>query len=423
MRLSFVQRKVEDGEKLRPEELALLRRAAEADAGPTLKLTLAHALSNAEEDLQALELLTRLKRDYPGDLPVLLGYARALAGLERYSEARAVVEEARRRHPDDPELHKVTALLALRRGEFQRAAHHAAEARRRDPFDVEARIIDDELEHAELPQDATPSRVEPPASKESFLVSLERALQRHEISQLKRGRSLWLRLPGGRVGRLDLDLLYSSYLEQELPVESVAEAFARELAGASELPVTKAELLERVRPVLRSASFLGRAKGCAHREGPAGLLVFHVLHDKDLVRYVPEGSLSSLTVTLEELDEAAWRSLDNLRAEPRPVIVDRGAPRLSPEPLGLWALAEADGYDASRLLCPTQQGLLAQQIGPGPYRVSLVRRELTLVCREDEAEWVAALDTLAPSGEGVPGRFRLIAGKGLYRLDQEPEAT
>ena len=44
--------------------------------------------------------------------------------------------------------------------------------------------------------------------------------------------------------------------------------------------------------------------------------------------------LEALQLSLEAVDRAAWMHLEEDAAEPRPVIVDRGQPRLSPEPLG-----------------------------------------------------------------------------------------
>ncbi|MFP2896286.1 tetratricopeptide repeat protein [Corallococcus sp. 4LFB] len=63
-----------------------------------------------------------LRRDFPRDLQVRLGLARALLGLERHREAEAELREALVLSPGDPEALKVLAVLALRQGEGARAA-------------------------------------------------------------------------------------------------------------------------------------------------------------------------------------------------------------------------------------------------------------------------------------------------------------
>ena len=83
---------------------------------------MAHALVNADAEREALPLLERLRRDFPEDLQVRLGLARALLGLERHGDAEAVLREALVLSPGDPEALKVLAVLALRRGEGPRAA-------------------------------------------------------------------------------------------------------------------------------------------------------------------------------------------------------------------------------------------------------------------------------------------------------------
>jgi hypothetical protein len=97
-----IRRKVEAGERLTPKELLALRDAAEREEGSSLKLALAHALSNADEDAAALALFLALREAHPGDVPIQLGYARALAGLERFEEANAVLEAAVAARPEDP---------------------------------------------------------------------------------------------------------------------------------------------------------------------------------------------------------------------------------------------------------------------------------------------------------------------------------
>jgi tetratricopeptide (TPR) repeat protein len=407
-RLREIQRKVEEGERLTSDELGALGEAGRREGGVSLKLALAHALSNAEEDEAALALLSRLRKDYPKDVSVQLGYARALVGLERYEEANAVLLRALAQRPDDPEVLKALSLLALRRGEVAKAVLRVEHALSIDPLDVEARLIREELGSAELPPS---SRACERALRPQFVARLSLALEERRVETLLRGSELWIRVGREQVGRVDVASLYATYLEEGVGLDDAVNAMAEELTAASELPKSREELLSRVWPVLRPFEFTTKATQSAHREGPGGLFVFYVLHDPELVRYVPKGALPGLDVSLSELDERAWRQLGLSPAVPRPVIVDRGEPRLSPQVLGLWALCEADGYDAARLLCPEQAGVLRAHVGEGPYRVALGRRELVLLCQEHDAAAARMLEGLTPAAEGIPGRFRLHEGR------------
>ncbi|HZX43545.1 MAG TPA: hypothetical protein VFE93_17030, partial [Myxococcaceae bacterium] len=103
-------------------------------------------------------------------------------------------------------------------------------------------------------------------------------------------------------------------------------------------------------------------------------------------------------------------------AEPRAVIVDRGRPRLSPEPLGLWAVCEADGADGARLLTEGQRRRLIEKVGAGPYRVSLARRELALLAPLLDPTAVGLLESVETGPEGVAGRFVLQPDGTLQRI-------
>jgi hypothetical protein len=74
-------------------------------------------------------------------------------------------------------------------------------------------------------------------------------------------------------------------------------------------------------------------------------------------------------------------------------------------------VCEADGYDAARLLSAPEQARLSKLMGDGPYRVSLARRELVLVCRANDAQAVAQLESLTPASDGIGGRFALEGGR------------
>ena len=100
--------------------------------------------------------------------------------------------------------------------------------------------------------------------------------------------------------------------------------------------------------------------------------------------------------------------------QPRPVILDRGRPRLSPERVGLWALCAADGADGARLLTRAQRARLLDVVGPGPYWISLARRELTLVAPLHAPRALAALETLEVAADGIAGVF-LLGLDGVLR--------
>lgn len=420
--LERARRKVEAGEKLTEAELDLLRTAAQSHGTVALRIAVAHALVDAGEPRQALDLLESLRRDAPREVQVRLGIARALASMERYSEAERSLHDALALNPGDPEALKALAVLALRRGEHRGAHLRIDEVLRVDPFDGEAQLLKAELETAEYGSGAPRPVREPPASRPQFAEALLERLKAQSTPHLLQGDQLVVRLGRGGVARLDLRSLHQGYLEEGRGLAEAIGLIARELAErALGVPEEREAVLERVMPVLRDAAMLDRAVGAVRREGPAGLWVFYVLDDSELVRYLPEGALESRGLTLDELDEAAWSNLDHRPAMPCAVDVQRGALSRVESPCGLWALADADGHDGPRLLCRAQQRILAERIGPGPYRVSLGIRELTLVCREADTAAVARLESLAPAENGLPGRFRLDESSKLVRLDPEPE--
>lgn len=402
-----MRRKVEEGAPLTAAELDVLERAARADGGPTLRLALAHALLNAGEERAALGLLEVLARDFPRDLQVKLGRARALAGVERYAEAEQVLQQALALNPGDPEALKALAVIALRRGEVHRARQHVAEALRADPFDAEARLLKEELEAADF--SGAPAASPPPASLPELVRALVERLEALRVPHLRRGRDLLLRLREGGVARVDLRSLHVAYARGGRDLATAAGATARELAGLTlGIPRERDELLARALPVLRDSSFRAGDAGAVSREGPAGLMVYYVLEDPELVRYLPGWALEQRGVTLEELDRAAWENLDLRPVSLRPVWIDQGTVVAAPRPTGLWALAAGDGHDGARVLGAAQRARLGAEIaGEGPYRVDLGRRELTLLCSAAQLEPAALLDALPAAPDGIPGRFLL----------------
>jgi len=411
--LERIRRKVEAGEPLEAAELERLRAAAQGSTGPGLRLALAHAWMNADAEREALGLLEALRRDFPQEVQVRLGLARALLGLERSSEAEAALREALALNPGDPEALKVLGVLALQRGEHGRARALVAEVLERDPFDAEARLLKEELEAAVV---APPPPAPGPASRPEFLAALLAALHRAGVACRRQGRHLLVKLASGQVGRVEVDSLFADYREGgQALAAAVAECVAR-LQGLSSPPGGADALERRVRPVLRPAAFVRQAVGALHRPAGGGLEVFYVLEDEAFVRYLPGSALAAEGLTPERVDALAWRWLEEAPAPVRPVVLEAGRVVLAPRGSGLWAVAGGDGYDGARLLTEGQRRRLVTEVGEGPWRVHLGWREFALVCREADAAAVASLAGLGRAEEGIPGLFRLGDG-GLEPVD------
>ena len=414
--LERVRRKVEAGEALTGLELELLERAAQRDGSPGLKLSVAHALMNAGDERQALVLLEAMQRDFPREVQVWLAHARACIGIERYAEAERSLKEALQVNPGDPEALKVLAVVAMRRGELARAHALVDQVLHIDPIDEEAQLLKGELD-ASYEEPALAPGQTAKVLRPEFVEALVAQLKAQSTPHLLQKDQLLVRLGRGGVARVDLKSLYVGYLDEGRELQPAVEAIAHELAERTlGVPEGREAVLTRVMPVLRPAAFEETAQGAAHREGPAGLLVFYVLDDSELVRYLPVGTLESHEVSLEEVDQAAWKNLAKRPGQPKAVAVARGALRLTSEPTGLWALCDSDGHDAARLLCPAQRPALVAALGEGPYRVFLGLRELAVLCREDDAQGVADLTALGAATDGIPGAFRLDPSGRLVLL-------
>ncbi len=400
-----IRQKVEAGDTLSSSELATLERAASQSSGAVLKVAHAQALLNADQSERALSMLVVLRRDFPHDVHVLLALSRALLALERWMPAEKALQELLLHNPDDPEALKGLALLAMRRGELDRARERIKRVLEVDPFDAEAQLLDGELgEGGEKPSDVGAA----PADRSDFVQALIAQLAAQSTPHLLHNKQLLVRLGKGGVARLDLDSLYAEHRTSRRPLARTVEALGKELAERSlGLPEGREGLLLQVLPVLRDERFLERAVGSARREGPAGLWVFYVLEDAELVRYVPEAALGTHGVTLDDIDAAAWKRLDRLPTPVRTIALEAGRLRLTTDRTGLFALAAADGHDAARILTPQQQGLMREALGEGPVRVYLGLRELVLLCRDDDAPARAKLDGLSATVEGIAGAFRL----------------
>ena len=404
--------KVEDGEALSDAELDALSTYARKDGGRVLRTAMAQALLERDAVQDAMAVLDALSRDFPHDVQVALARARAFVSQERYGEAEAPLLHALRLNPGDPEAIKALAVLAMRRGEMAKARALVNQVLRVDPFDGEAQQIQAELDAG--------GEVLPPESiplLNDFTERLVKQLVAQSTPHLLQKDQLLVRMGKGGVGRLDLKSLYRGFLDGAKSLDTAVEILARELAERSlGIPAGRLPLLATVLPVLRDPSFLDRAVGAAHREGPAGLHVFFTLKDPELVRYIPEGVVRSHRLTLEELDAAAWKNLGVEPPQLRPIALEAGTLRLSDASTGLWAIAAGDGHDAARLLSPTHQKYLEDRLGQTPLRVYLGLRELVLLCRQDDAVNSEQLKGLEASADGIGGAFSYAAGR-LTRLD------
>ncbi len=351
--LQRLRRKVQRGERLSEAEMRRLRTAADVEGGAVLNITLGLALSNAGSDAEALSVLGAAA--HPGDPVAAQARARALVRAERLEEAERVLDEAVALHPQEIGLRKGLVLLALRRGDRAMAERTLAELRALAPDDAEARALAESLTAG------------------------------------SGGGALEVLLGGawesfGKAGAWEHGGLRATWTEEQ-PAPGLQDVLAH------------------VVPVLADAV----VPGVLAREGPAGLVVTYL---SDGVRL----DSGSAPASLEAVDATAWKHLEACPAEPRPVIVDRGRPRLSPEPLGLWALCEADGADGARLLTGPQRRRLFETAGAGPYRVSLARRELALVAPLLDPSAVGLLESVETGPDGVAGRFVLQPDGTLQRI-------
>ncbi len=410
--LNRLLHKVETGEILSDEELRALEREATAQGGLSLKLSVAHALLNAEATEPALGLLKGLEKDFPNDAQVPLAMARAHFSVERYAAAEAPLKRVLQLNPADLEAMKGLALIAMRRGEQARAEAWVKTVLEKDPFDAEAQQLMGELESAGS------KPVAMLASLEEFVKALRAGLAGRAVTHLIQKERLFLKLADGDVARLELKGLHQSYMDSGQSLDDAVTSITEELtAQVIGLPAERADLLSKVLPVLRDDRFAQRVTGLMTREGPAGLCLGYALEHPDFLRYLPLTVSNSHGVTLEEVDQAAWANLAKTVLAVHAIDFDPKALALASSPTGLWALARGDGHDAARLLLPNVQSVLREKLGDGPWRVYLGLRELVLLCREDDAETIAKLDGLDAAGDGIAGAFIFHQGS-LKPLDE-----
>jgi tetratricopeptide (TPR) repeat protein len=404
--LERIRQKVWAGEPLSDTEFSALKHAVGTESGPSLSTTLGQALLNAERPREALPILEAARRAWPLDVQTHLAIARALVSLERWGDAETSLTRVLQLNPQDPEALKVLALCCMRRGEWVRARRCIDEAMAADALDAEAQTLFEELKRT------GPAELLAAPTANEYLAALVEALKSRSTPYLVQKQYLLVRL-GARKGvaRLDVESLHADFIASGRPLGEVVEAVARELAErAIGVPSSRLQLLAKVLPVLRDASFFDRAVGNAHREGPGGLLVFYALDDPELLRYVPQGLLDTARLTVDQLDEAAWANLGHKLADIRAIALEGASLHLSPSPTGLWCVAHGDGHDAARLLLPAQQEALTHAAGPGPWRVYLGLRELVLVCRADDIASARRLEGLEAARDGISGAWLLQNG-------------
>lgn len=420
MQLERIREKVWAGEVLSDFELRELETAAQREGGPLWRTTVAQALINADAITQAIPILEAVRRDFPGEVQAHLALGRALVSLEKWNEAEAPLKRALELNPGDPEPTKALATLALRRGEWARARAWVDEVLRVDPLDEEAQLLHSEIERL------APASLEGASALDGFTRALVERLKAQSTPHLVAKGQLSIRLGRGGVARFELASLYAEAVRVGGSLPESVELLARDFAERSlGLPTGRLQLLAKVLPVVRDSAFLERGEGAAHREGPAGLWFFFAVDDPEVVLYVPEGLLAAHRISLEQLDEAAWKNLEARPTDVRALELEQGALRLSTTPTGLWALAHGDGHDASRLLTTSHQAAMEKVCGAGPLRVYLGLRELVLFCREDDVSSVKKLEGLDAAREGIVGAWRLLAGQltSLPEWDLEDVTT
>lgn len=422
--LERLQRKLEQGEPLSPDELGFLERSARSEPSVLLRLCLAWAWLNDGREKEALESLRRLHRVYPVDGRVARALARTYATLGRSFEAETTLLASLRQDPGATETLRALAALLLRRGELRRAQGFCSQALRIDPFDGESQRLGLELERAA----EAAAELGETLDYEGFVDALAERLKEQGVRHRIRRDGL-VAAVGKRVVRFDLRALHRSY---EQDPSAGAELYLNELvqelrAQALALPATRSELLEQVLPVLRPPGFEAdsRALGALHREGPAALWIYYVLsvHEPRAatlagpseVRYLPERLLRSQGLSLSEVDDRAWSNLSDALTPPYPAIIEEGRLILA-DGSPIFALAEGDGYDAARLLLPGQLHLLHERLDAVPLRLFLGYRELALCCVAEHEDAVAQLEQLIPREDGVPGQFLLEPSGRLLDL-------
>ncbi|PZR05931.1 MAG: hypothetical protein DI536_31205 [Archangium gephyra] len=406
MELQRIREKVWNGEVLSDSELSTLQRAAVQDGGPVLRTTVAQALINADAITQALPILEAVRRDYPRDAQVHLALGRALISIEKWTEAEAPLRQALTINPGDPEPMKALATIALRRAEWNLARAMVQDVLRIDPLDEEAQFLWSEF------QRLAPAELTSGPTVDEFTRALIERLKAQSTPHVVAKGQLAIRLGRGGVARFDLDALFRESIRLGRDVGESAELVARDLAERSlGLPAGRLQLLAKVLPVVRDSSFLERGQGLVRREGPSGLWFFYAVENPEVLLYVPEGLVAAHRISMEQLDEAAWKNLEARGADVRALELEQGALRLSATPTGLWALAHGDGHDAARLLTVSHQAAIEKAAGRGPLRVYLGLRELVLFCREDDATSVKKLEGLDAAREGIVGAWRLLDGK------------
>ncbi|MFN0062545.1 MAG: tetratricopeptide repeat protein [Myxococcaceae bacterium] len=234
MDLESVLHKLTQGKSLTLDEAQALERAAGLPGAPVrLRVAWAHALMEGERNEDALSLTAQLVKQHATDGGAWLAHARALVGLEHYADAERALQKASGFQPGDPEITKAQALLALRRGEHQRAHAWVSNVLSKDPFDGEARLIREALDAG----DAGPATISSEASSNGETArwrALTKALWLVRIPHWRRGDELWLRMPDDSWRRV----AWRQLIDVNVPAEGLdaAARVAVEALGTSAAP-------------------------------------------------------------------------------------------------------------------------------------------------------------------------------------------
>jgi len=404
--LEAVVGKVEAGEPLAASELEALERAVARRPGNLdWMLCLAHALVNADRPAAALPILDAAARLKPGEVLVEIARSRAFAALERWPEAEAGLRAVLQRLPGHADALRALSLLRLKSGAPAEAAELARRVLETDPLDDAARYILAEAEAAaggEAPA-GQPNAAEGCGTLEEFASELARALGerglKHRVAP--RASAAVVHLAPGRTVRLSLGALFSACRAEPRGkawfVEDLVGRLSR-LSAPERVPALS-EVRERILPVLRPPSFLTRTGPVAQCEASGGLLWLFAIDHPDFVSYLPPEAPGNWGLDADELTALAFENLGRAPLAPTRYRLGRkGFEPLDPDSprWDLLAFEAGDGYDASRLLSPRHQELLARA-GAGPWIVAIPSTHHALLARAGDGQADAVLAALARS--------------------------
>ena len=242
--------RVEEGDALSDEELALIGRQVEARPDSLdWRLCFAHALINSDFPQKALELLRFEGAEGMHEILLHIVRARAYGAMERYAEAEAELKKILRIYPGHADALRALALLRLREGAPAEAVRLCEDVLSTDPLDDATKQIlaaaKEALDGVQAPPEAgndagleerrtaaaPMSRIER-LSLAQFLQRLRETLTsrgwKHRISV--RDMELFVELPIRGMVRLSIEPFWREGRGTEAKRAAAADRLAEELA-------------------------------------------------------------------------------------------------------------------------------------------------------------------------------------------------